>query len=215
MSIIYFPSCKFTAKFPEVSIKIKQYMADRHGAEVAGCCKRRLDSLTEEDTIVYICNTCAALCEEGSRAGKTVSVWEIILDDPDFLFNHTKGRSMTVQDCWRTYDNKELQDAVRALLQHMRIEAVEQAGNREKTRYCGISLYQTLPERYDLLAPKRFVDDAKDLFIPCPEEEQKVLMQAHCDQIGTEEVLCTCVACVNGIDLGGRSGVHLAELLFS
>lgn len=213
MSLLYFPSCKFTAQYPEVSKRIKAYLSDRHGAEIAGCCKQSLASVGAGDVIVYICNTCAALIRESSCAGKVISLWELLLSDQDFKVRQYADKRMTVQDCWRTYDNRGLQDAVRKLLQNMNIEVVEIDNHHEKADFCGVSLYKALPEHYEIWAPKRFVEDAGDFFVPRPEGEQELLMREHCANIDTAEVLCYCVACVNGINTGGKSGVHLAELV--
>lgn len=215
MAMIYFPSCKFTAKYPRLSGTIKNYLQKTFDAEVAGCCRPSLSKISKDDTVVYVCNTCATFFKESSRSERIISLWELMLEDSGFQYPDYEGKRMTVQDCWRTHDDRTEQDAVREILRRMNIEAVELDENYEKTKFCGCSLYEPLPPRYDELAPKRLGLDAQGLFIPHTQEEKGALMQEHCQQITTDDVVCYCVACVNGINLGGKQGCHLAELAFN
>lgn len=216
MSVIYFPSCKFTAKYPQISQKIKNYLKDRHSAEIAGCCKPSLNKITDRDTVVYVCNTCAAFFNESTRAAKVISLWELLLEDTDFQYPHYTDKTLTVQDCWRVYDNRAQQEAVRQILRGMNVEVVELKENFEKTRFCGYSLYEPLPAHYGELAPKRLSADAEagGFFRTRSQLEKEILMKRHCGEVTTPEVVCCCVACVNGIALGGKNGVHLAEMVF-
>jgi len=210
--LFYYPSCKFIAVFPEISAKIEAYLAGRY--EVKGCCRADLASITSDDTSVYICNSCAAFFEESTSARKVISIWELIADDKNFPFPKYENKRMSVQDCWRTYDNATLQNAVRKILSSMNIDVAEQRDNREKTKFCGKSLYEPLPKGYETLAPKRLVKNAQGLFISRSEEEKTLLMKEHCDAIAANDAVCYCLACMNGINGGGKNGVHLAELVF-
>ena len=210
--LFYYPSCKFIARFPEAGTKIKSYLAGRY--EPKGCCRADLASITSDDTIVYICNSCAAFFEERTLAREVVSIWELIANDKNFPFPKHENKRMSVQDCWRTYDNATLQNAVRKILSVMNIEVVEQKSNREKTKFCGKSLYEPLPKGYEALAPKRLVKNAQGLFVSHTEEEKALLMKEHCQAIETDDVVCYCLACMNGINVGGKAGIHLAELVF-
>ena len=215
MSMIYFPSCKFTAKYPKLSGIVKDYLREKFDAEVAGCCRPSLNKISEADTLIYVCNTCATFFKESSRAGKIISLWELMLEDDTFPYPNYQHQTMTVQDCWRTHDDRAEQDAVREVLRRLNIEVVELKENRELTKFCGYSLYEPLPPRYAELAPKRLGQEAEGLFVSHTQEEKERLMREYCRQITTENVVCYCVACVNGINLGGKRGLHLAELTFS
>lgn len=215
MSMIYYPSCKFTAKYPQLSQLVKNYLRKTFDAEVAGCCRPSLNKVTDADTLIYVCNTCATFFKESTKPKKIVSVWEIILEDGAFPYPDYQKQVMTVQDCWRTHDDRAEQDAVREVLRRMNIETVELEENYEKTKFCGYSLSEPLPPRYNELAPKRFGSEANDLFIPHSQQEKEQLMRQHCQKITTDEAVCYCVACVNGINLGGKHGLHLAELAFA
>jgi len=209
--LFYYPSCKLDVKLPQISTALRAYFKQEH--ELRHCCRADLKSLTNDDTVVYICNSCAAFFEESSASNKIVSVWEVIAKDKNFTYPNHKGRRMTIQDCWRTYDNTSQQNAVREILAAMNIETVEQKNNREKTDFCGKSLYEELPKNYDILAPNRLVKEAQGLFTPHSEAEKDALMKEHCEAIETDEVVCYCLACLNGINSGGKSGIHLVELL--
>lgn len=212
--MIYFPSCKFTVKYPQISQKVKNYMKHAHGAEISGCCRPNLSKITDADTVVYICNSCAVFSNESTPAKGVISVWELLLEDSEFQYPDCGHSRLTVQDCWRTYDNRPEQEAIRRVLDKMNVNIVEQKDNYAKTGFCGFSLYEPLPARYDEFAPKRFVADAKGFFQARPQQEKEVLMERHCGGITTPEAVCYCVACVNGINLGGKKGIHLAELVF-
>lgn len=121
---------------------------------------------------------------------------------------------MSLQDCWRSYDNRSEQAAVRALLQKMNVDIVEQEENYEKTNFCGVTLYAPAPKRNLNLAPKRFIENAQGKFIPHTKEEQLQRMKEHCQKITTDEVITYCHYCTIGLKFGGKRARHLASLLF-
>ena len=213
MSTIYYPSCKFTAMSPESSEKISDYLSREHGITIEGCCRPSHPHLTAQDTAITICNTCAAICSEDSPA-KIISLWEILDQDPNFKLPDFHQEAMTLQDCWRSYDRPDVQAHVRSLLRKMNVNIVELPENHEKTRFCGTSLYSPLPEANGKFAPRRFIENAEGLFIPHTEEEKKELMRQHCASITTDKVICYCVPCTKGIQLGGKQGIHLLDLIF-
>ncbi|XEQ97635.1 hypothetical protein SPX_24990 [Sporomusa paucivorans] len=214
MSAIYLPSCKFTAHSPEASKRIKNYLSENYDIQIGGCCRPFHKQLTSDDTVIYICNTCSAFCLEDSAAEKIISVWELLAEDTHFSFPDYSHRKMALQDCWRSYDNAAQQKAVRRILQRMNINIEELDENYNKTRFCGVSLYEPLPKQNGEFAPNRFIENAEGLFIPHTEDEQAALMKKHCDKINSHEVVCYCTACIKGINLGEKNGVHLLDLMF-
>lgn len=214
MATIYFPSCKFTAYSPKSSKKIQDYLSEKFNFQIGSCCRPGHKKLKKEDEVIYICNTCAAFCKEDSAAEKITSVWELLADDEQFLFPDYSRQKITIQDCWRTYDNISHQKAVRKILQKMNIDIVELKENYDKTRFCGMTLYQPLPKENGEFAPVRFIENASEFFHPHPEEEQIALMKKHCETIETDEVICYCPGCISGINHGGKKGVHLLDLMF-
>ena len=96
----------------------------------------------------------------------------------------------------------------------MNLHVLETEPNRDKTDFCGVSLYRPAPPRNLKLAPKRFVENAPGLFIPHTDEEQKILMENHVRAFHGKKVICYCHYCHEGPTLGGADAYHLAELLF-
>ena len=234
----YIASCVFTRDYPELSLRIQDYLKQRFEIEIIRCCADKYKVKQFEDvmapsvcerwkamphyipfepdtTMISICHNCSAVFQESHPDVKVLSLWEFILQyDADFLYPDYGGERMTIQDCWRQYDNCAEQDAVRELLRRMNIEVVEMAENREHTRFCGTSLYRPAPPRNLKMAPKRFVEDAEGMFVPHTEEEQKQLMKEHCRQYQTEHVVAYCHYCTEGLRLAGQPNYHIAELLF-
>lgn len=234
-SPIYVASCVFTREEPDLSVKVQNYLKQRFHMQMIRCCVPNYKDFTADmpewlqsrwsgipdyidftadNTMVYVCHNCAAIFQETLPEVKRLSLWELILNDAEFPFPDYSHEKMTVQDCWRSYDNRSEQEAVRALLRKMNVAVVEQAENYEKTQFCGISLYSHPPKRNLDLAPKRFVENAKGKFIPHTKEEQLKLMQEHCQEITTDKVVAYCHYCVKGLKLGGKQAKHLASLLF-
>ncbi len=212
MATIYYPSCKYTAFSPAGSARISEIVRERYGFTVAGCCREGHFALTADDTAVTVCNTCAAICAEDSPA-KGRSIWEVLDEDDTFPLPDLHGAKMALQDCWRAYDRREVQQAVRSLLQKMQVSIVELPENREHTRYCGTTLYAPLHKANGEFAPDRFIKRAPGLFVPHSKEQQEALMREHCRLIPVEPVVCYCVPCTQGIQIGGKKGIHLMDLI--
>ena len=104
------------------------------------------------------------------------SLWELIDSDPAFSFADHHELKAYIQDCWRSRDRKDEQDAVRSLMKKMNIDIMELSGSREKTDFCGVSLYRAQPPRNPKLAPKHYVAGAAGKFIPHSPEEQEEIM---------------------------------------
>lgn len=234
---VYIASCRFTAQYPRVSKAIQGYVSGRLGMPVMRCCVKNYKTkefendmpdwyrpewrqlpayldVREGDVVVSICHNCTAIFRERMPEVKIHSLWEFILNDADFSYRDYSRERMTVQDCWRSRDDRVEQDAVRALLRKMNIDIAEQKENREAVDFCGATLYSPAPPRNLKLAPKRYVENAAGKFVPHSEEEKKKLMEAHCSVITTEKVVAYCHYCASGLDIGGKTAIHLAELLF-
>lgn len=212
--MVYFPSCKYTAGFPEISQKIKEYLKNIHGASISGCCKPNLPKVKHNETAIYICNTCAAFLQESSGASKVPSIWEIIINDSAFKYPVYTDKTITLQDCWRARNNNAQMDAVRAVLQKMNIRVIEQTESRSNTKFCGYSLYEALPDGYNKLASELFLTGTEGFFTAHTQEEKAKIMIEHSAGITTEEVVCYCISCQKGLELGGKKVIHLSELLF-
>jgi len=233
----YIASCVFTKTYPELSDKIQPYIKRRWDMDIVRCCvpKYKVKEFEEQmpdfyrekwkdithskefttaDTVVSLCHNCSAIIEETLPAVGRLSLWEVILEDEAFSFPDYGGQKMTIQDCWRSYDNRAEQNAVRTLLKKMNINIVELEDKYEKINFCGITLYQPAPPRNLKLAPIRFVENAKGKFISHSEKEKQQLMVEYCRKFTTEKVVAYCHYCAKGLQIGGKKVAHIAELLF-
>lgn len=239
MAEYYIASCVFTSQFPELSLRIQEYVRDRFGFTVVRCCiskyklrefeekmpegslrdcwSRLPDSgdFSEGDSVYSLCHNCNNIIEEMRHGVSVHSLWELIDSDPSFPFPDHHGVKAYVQDCWRSRDRKDEQDAVRSLLEKMNIKVMEISENRSETEFCGASLYRAQPPRNPKLAPKHYVDGAAGKFIPHSSEQQTMLMQEYCRQFSNDKVVCYCHYCLEGLIMGGADAEHLAQMLFS
>lgn len=149
---IYVASCVFTQNYPKLSMRIQRYLKERFNMQIIRCCvpgykiKEFEDSMpdwmrpqwknlppyqefSKENTMVYVCHNCSAIFQETQPQIKLLSLWELILADAEFPFPDYRHENMTIQDCWRSYDNRKEQEAVRSLLMKMNIDAVELEDN--------------------------------------------------------------------------------------
>lgn len=234
---VYIASCVFTRHYPELSVRIQQYLKNRFSLDIVRCCAlsykvKEYEELMPEpahnlwrdtlhsrlfqagDTIVSICHNCTAIIEEQQPEVDLTSIWELILQDENFPYPNYHGEIMTLQDCWRTRGHHKEQQAVRELLKRMNIDYIELEDNQDNTDFCGVSLFRPAPRRNLIKAPKRFVQNAKGMFEPHTAEEQKALMQDYCKRFATDEIITYCHYCSEGIILGGKTEEHLASLLF-
>lgn len=213
MAHYYFPSCKVTAQFKEPSMRAREYIKAKYGIDPIGCCRPNHQKLRAEDTAIVVCNNCAAIIEENTEASIQF-LWQVIDQDPDFRFPNYHGEAMTIQDCWVAFEKREVQDTIRSLLRKMNITVVELAENHEATKFCGVNLLSPCSESNAKLAHKRYVERFPHMFTPMEPDEQTAHFQKHCEQITTEKVVCYCKFCTDGINAGGKKGIHLLELLF-
>ena len=234
----YIASCVFTSQFPELSSRIQSYIRKRFEMDIVRCCvpvykirdfeermpegryREQWRALPDSgdfaagDEVYSLCHNCNNIIEEMHPDLRVRSLWELINTDDTFPFPDCSGMKAVIQDCWRSKDRAEEQDAVRSLLRKMNIEYKEAKLHHENTDFCGISLYRPQPPRNPKLAPKHYVDGAAGKFIPHTESEQKQIMEEYCRQFGPYKVICYCHYCLEGLKIGGCDAVHLAELLF-
>ena len=234
----YIASCVFTARNPDLSNTIQEYMASFHNIQTVRCCvpgwkeklyedkmpKGRLAEkwrglpqsrvFAPDDAIWSLCPNCMNIAEEWRKVRQVHSLWEWIDADENFCFPDYSGMRVTVQDCWRMRDRPATHSAVRSLLSKMNIEYLELPVNREKADFCGKSLYRPQVARNPELAPIHYGEQAKGLFLEHTKEEQIQLMKEYCRRYKTDTVVCCCHYCLEGLLAGGVNGIHLAELLF-
>lgn len=238
ISTYYIASCVFTSQFPELSVRIQDYIRERWNLRIVRCCvpKYKLQEFTDRmpegelrnrwsllqdsgcfeagDRVYSLCHNCNNIIEEMHPGVSVHSLWELIDQDESFPLPDYSGLTVTIQDCWRAKDRIAEQNAVRNLLKKMNIRYVEASEHHDSTEFCGMSLYRPQPPRNPKLAPKHYVDQASGKFIPHPLEEQIMIMQDYCRQFTTKTVVCYCHYCLEGLLAGSIDGRHIADLIF-
>lgn len=238
MADYYIAGCVFTAQFPELSFRIQDYVCRRFGFSAVRCCvpKYKIRDFEERmpegelrsrwcalkdsgefrigDRICSLCHNCNNVIEEVHPGIHVQTLWELLDEDDAFPYPDYHGMHVTVQDCWRSRDRREEQDAVRSLLTKMNIVWEELPENRERTEFCGASLYRAQPPRNPKLAPRHYLTGAEGKFIPHTPEEQKQLMEEYCRRFTTDKVVCYCQYCLEGLKMGNVNAFHIAQLMF-
>lgn len=214
MSKLFLPSCKVKSKYKYASEQMRKYLEAKEQVKTVGCCKVFCEKATDDDTAVVICNNCAAIMEESSSVKRIEFVWNIIDKDLNFPFPDYHGEKITIQDCWRAYEKREVQDAIRSLMRKMNIEIVELAENYEKAKFCGADLLEPCTDIEKKFAPRRYVVNGANMYKPMSKDAQDAYLKDYCGQITTDKVVCYCMACLDGVNRGGKQAVHLIELLF-
>lgn len=215
MSRVFLPSCKLQARWKEPSAKPLTYLQEKEQVKKIGCCKAFCEKVSPKDQAIVVCNNCAAIMEESSPIRDIEFAWEIIDRDEAFPFPDYHGERMTIQDCWRAYEKRNVQNAIRSLLRKMNINVVELENNFEKADFCGPDLLEPCTEAEQKLAPRRYVMEGGHMYKPLPTpEDEDAWLRDYCGRIKTDKVICYCTACYDGIQRGGKQPLHLLELLF-
>jgi len=215
MEKIYYPSCKLMAGFPATAQAASDYMEQCQGASIGKCCRDEETKASSDEVAVFNCNTCGIFLNEWSDADSVLSIYELLDQDKSYSFPDHYGKRMAVQDCWRSIDRPELQQAIRSLLTKMGIEIVELAESGKDSTFCGEFLMMPMPPYYLEYAPRRFGKDLPDwVFQEVEPEERAAKMKAHAAAIPVDDVVCNCMGCVLGINTGGKHAVHILELVF-
>ena len=176
MTTFYLPGCKFTKLDPQASKTLIRFYKEQFDAIILGCCSKEFATPKENDTVIYVCPTCALIMQESNPSVKLKSIYEVVLEydslptkKKPLSWVDLKKEKITVQDCWRSRNHPNLQASVREILRKMNASIVELENNYEHSDYCGSSLLQEPSPRYKTLAPNLFKDP---IFKPCSFEEQ-------------------------------------------
>ncbi|MCL1798728.1 MAG: hypothetical protein FWG23_03195 [Eggerthellaceae bacterium] len=215
MRKVYYPSCKLNEWFPNTAQAATEYMEKRQDAVIGMCCRDEDTKAGPDDTAVFNCNTCAIFLDEWSDAGSSISIYELIDGDQGFSFPDHQGKSMAVQDCWRSNDRPEIHKAIRSLAAKMNIQIVELDESGADSVFCGEATMMPMPPYYPEYAPDRFGKSLPDwAFQEVDPEERKEKMRAYAAAIPVDDVICNCAGCVFGILVGGKRPFHILELVF-
>ena len=107
-------------------------------------------------------------------------------------------------------NHPEVHQAVRSILQKMNVDVVEAKRNKENSVYCGTLHYET--ENHALLEKLKAYPDAKISELPL--ELQKELMEDNFEGVDLDmQIIVDCNRCLKGVELAGRKGIHLLNLV--
>lgn len=212
MVLHYLPGCDVFKNHPIASQKIQQYMRQKE-AMIDHCCRVKEQFLTDEDEIVINCTLCDLILKETHPHTKRISLYEYVLKDADFPWINHDGETIIIQDCWRTRDDFHLQKAVRECLEKMHFHVIEMDENYEKTKYCGVWLYNYPAKECIDVAPQTFHQIIANDMCLLSNEEQIAQMKEWCKRYTTDHIAVYCNGCERGIKLGGKTPIHMIELL--
>ena len=131
--IFSLPGCDVRKNHPEAVGKMTAYMEDQVLRQ-AVCCRKDLGYIGEDDEIIQNCTLCDLVLRERLPENTVHSLYEFLLDT-GFDFPDYYGRVITVQDCWRTRNNRPLQDAVRECLRLGKSAAEFHQGQRAQCHF--------------------------------------------------------------------------------
>ncbi len=210
--IYYLPGCDVAANHPEAIARLRAYLLSQEGVREAPCCRRDLGVLEPGDTVVQNCTLCQLMLAERVPEVTVTSLYEHVLADGSFPWPDFSGRTVALQDCFRTRRDARLQDAVRACLTRMGMAFLEMPERRESSRFCGVWLMNPAAKDCPPLAPRTFAElDRVREVLPARDQEER--MRAWAEGYPTDEVAVYCNGCERGVRMGGKRPLHMVELL--
>lgn len=144
------------------------------------------------DTVITACENCYMSLKTLSPHVKTVSLYEVLAEAgvPERDFSHAKP--VALHDPCPTRHEKPLHEAVRQILRTIKLPFEEFKFNRDKTQCCGSGGMLALTN------PKL--------------SREQMVSRAH--QTSCETIVSYCQECCHSMTRGGKSGVHVLDLLF-
>lgn len=210
--LYYLPGCDVNKNHPIAGAKLRRYLLARGDIAEATCCRKDIGMLEAGDTVIQNCTLCQLMLAERVPEVRVVSLYEYLLADEAFPWPDFSDRTLTLQDCYRTRHDARLHAAVRRCLDCMRVSYVEMPEHHGNTRFCGVWLMGPAAPDCLELAPHTFaeLDRMRESLEP---KEQEARMHAWAKECPTDEIAVYCNGCERGVSLGGKTPVHLIELL--
>ncbi len=209
--IYYLQPCTFTGTNNRTSEKIRDYLAQQ-GVAICGCCHYSQGLFQPGDTVLFICDACAAVTGERAPQAKLDSVYRYLLDDEHFIWPNYGGEQITLQDSWALRNYPQVQEEVRDCLKRMNFTAVELPNNWEKADFEGPARYKHRSQRKLSFAPTAMaaIDEQT---LPEPKDGIQAEMQRHAAQYTTKRAVAYTNGTLGGIQMGGANGVHILDLI--
>jgi len=111
------------------------FFCKRISADLASAQGECWSSLPDSGFSVYsLCHNCNNIIGEMHPGVQVHSLWELIDSDSAFSFPNFHGLRAYVQDCWRSRDRIDEQNAVRSLLTKMNINVMVLSESLSRTR---------------------------------------------------------------------------------
>lgn len=154
--------------------------------------KKRMNKVKREHKVrIYTaCPNCYKTLGEENL--EVISIWEDINQLlPLKYFEIHKGKSMMLHDPCSSRNNTKDHKEVREILQKLGIEVIEFENAKDKTLCCG---------------------KANMNMSINPELGNKILLK-RIGQAKVQEVVSYCASCTESFDRGGKTGLHIAQLL--
>lgn len=202
----YFPSCNFTALFPQTSARVKRY-AESQGMVVAGCCRADHRKPSAEDRVYYACTNCALILRETGQA-EAHAILEHISRDPCFPFPKLEGKTFVIQHCAKA--DSAVKETVCSLISKMGGNYTESP----EAHYCGTNFMKHMTARNLAIAPHTFSALEKQVVLLDEAAQEKALAEMI-RKYPSGRVVTYCNSCCATLRRHGVQAIHMLELLFS
>lgn len=121
MKQLFFPGCRVKSKYIEGSTKLADYLYQRYNLLPEGCCKENYTKIDLDTQVILICNNCAVELSKLTTLSNVTFVYELIDQDPEFIYPDYQGMTVYLQECHHGYNNKDISSTVHSLLTKMNI----------------------------------------------------------------------------------------------
>ena len=189
---LFTPGCGLMLYKPQLADRLHRLLDSHLGPVDLGltCC-RHVPPLASGTQVINICPGCDRRYRENYEDSGTISLWEVLVENPFLSLPDYGGREMSIIDACPTREQTRVHDAVRSLAERMSITIIEPRNTRTKSTCCGDSCYGNIPT-------------------------EKVLeqMKRKAAEMPAEEVLVYCVSCAKSMFNGGKRPRYMIDLLF-
>jgi len=189
---LFAPGCALLIYKPELAARMLTHLQKKGPVlEEHTICCRHDPGLESEAQIINVCAGCDRRYRELHEATSTVSFWEILAEDDNFIFPDYHQQKMSILDACPTRDQKRVHRAIRTLLTKMNILLLEPEKTGTSSTCCGDSFLGSLS-----------VDQVKEQ------------MKNRAEEMPVENVVVYCVSCIKSMHIGGKKPRYLVDLLF-
>lgn len=122
---------------------------------------------------------------------KTVTFWDIVVQNGDFPYPQYSKMEITVHDSCPMREKPDTREAIRTILRKMDFKVIEAKHHGDDSMCCGYSIADQLTK-----------------------EELHLRMKERADALPVETVCVYCTGCMNAMAIGEKNPVHLIELMF-